>query len=129
MIHLPVLRWGTPYESLDVDQVVHFSTGEPIASVARANGGLIQRDMRQAQRARDALTAMSIEELIAAAGRAGQLYMSSALPIGNGVQTADEFVHAQSASTGLPERMCRANMKKNAYVLEQMGGVLASLSR
>ena len=31
MLHLPVLRWGQPYTSLDVDEVVHFATGEPIA--------------------------------------------------------------------------------------------------
>ena len=30
MLHLPVLRWGAPYESLEKDEVVHFSTGEPI---------------------------------------------------------------------------------------------------
>ena len=28
MIHIPVLRWGEPYKSLDVDKVVHFATGE-----------------------------------------------------------------------------------------------------
>ena len=55
MIEIPVLRWGQPYKSLDVDEVVHFSTGKPIARVGRANGGIIQRDLRQAQRARDAL--------------------------------------------------------------------------
>jgi hypothetical protein len=50
MINIPVLRWGSPYTSIDVDPVVHFATGEPIANVSRANGGLIQRDMRQASR-------------------------------------------------------------------------------
>ena len=25
MLHIPVLRWGEPYKSLDVDQVVHFA--------------------------------------------------------------------------------------------------------
>src|SRR5262245_52330876 len=25
VIHFPLLRWGQPYKSLDVDQVVHFS--------------------------------------------------------------------------------------------------------
>src|SRR2546427_451960 len=50
MLHLPVLRWGQPYTSLDVDPVVHFATGEPIANVSRANGGLIPRDMRKAAR-------------------------------------------------------------------------------
>ena len=33
MIHLPILRWGKPYRSLDVDTVVHFDTGEPIAAL------------------------------------------------------------------------------------------------
>ncbi len=49
--------------------------------------------------------------------------------MGDGTQTADEFVHAQSASTGLPERMCRANMKKNSFVLAEMRAILTSLTR
>ena len=32
MLNIPVLRWGKPYESLEIDQVVHFITGEPIAN-------------------------------------------------------------------------------------------------
>ena len=46
MLNLPVLRWGQPYTSIDVDPVVHFATGEPVANVSRANGGLIQREVR-----------------------------------------------------------------------------------
>jgi len=129
MVQLPVLRWGEPYTSIDVDPVVHFATGEPIAKVSRANSGLIQRDMRHAQRARDALRNISIEELIARVGQAGDLYMNAALPMGDDVQTPDDFVRVQSASTGLPERMCRANMKKNALVLAQMHAILTSLTR
>src|SRR6187549_4213175 len=128
-MHLPVLRWGAPYDSLEKDEVVHFSTGEPIATVSRANGGLIQRDMRKAQRARDVLREIPIDELIARVGHAGELYMNATLPIGDGTQTPDEFVHAQSASTGLPERMCRANMKKNGFVLSEMRTILTSLTR
>lgn len=129
MIHIPVLRWGQSYTSIDVDTVVHFATGEPIAKVSRANGGLIQRDMRKAQQARDALKAIPIEDLIGRAGRAGELYMNATLPIGDGTQSPDEFVRAQSASTGLPEHMCRANMKKNEFVLGQMRNILTSLTR
>ena len=128
-MHLPVLRWGQPYESLEKDEVVHFSTGEPIATVSRANGGLIQRDARKAQRARDLLREIPIDDLITRAGKAGELYMNAALPMGDGTQTPDEFVRAQSASTGLPERMCRANMKKNAFVLGNMRRILESLTR
>jgi acyl-CoA reductase-like NAD-dependent aldehyde dehydrogenase len=129
MLHLPVLRWGQPYTSIDVDPVVHFATGERIANVSRANGGLIQRDMRKAQRARDVLREIPIDELIARVGQAGDLYMNATLPMGDGSQTPDEFVRAQSASTGLPERMCRANMKKNAFVLSEMRRILTSLTR
>jgi acyl-CoA reductase-like NAD-dependent aldehyde dehydrogenase len=129
MIQLPILRWGEPYTSMDVDTVVHFATGEPIARVSRANGGMIQRDARKAHRARDVLREIPIDELIARVGRAGELYMNAALPMGDGTQTPDEFVHAQSATTGLPERMCRATMKKNAFVLGEMRNILASLTR
>jgi acyl-CoA reductase-like NAD-dependent aldehyde dehydrogenase len=129
MIHLPVLRWGQPYESLDIDQVVHFATGEPIAKVSRANGGLIQRDARKALRAREALREFSIDDLITRVGKAGELYMNATLPMGDGTQAPNEFVRAQSASTGLPERLARANMQKNAFVLSEMRSILTSLTR
>ncbi len=57
MLNIPILRWGKPYESLEVDEVVHFMTGEPIAKVSQANAGLLQRDMRKASQAREALRA------------------------------------------------------------------------
>src|SRR6187401_605606 len=129
MINIPVLRWGQPYTSIDVDPVVHFATGEPIASVSRANGGLIQRDMRKAARARDVLREIPIDDLIARAGKAGELYMDATLPMGDGSQSPDEFARAQSASTGLPEKMCRANMKKNGFVLAEMRKILDNLTR
>ena len=114
---------------MDVDDVVHFQTGEPIAKVSRANGGMIQRDMRRAQRAREVLREIPIDELIARVGKAGELYATAELPMGDGAQTPDAFAHAQSASTGLPERLCRANMKKNMFVLTEMRRILTSLTR
>jgi acyl-CoA reductase-like NAD-dependent aldehyde dehydrogenase len=129
MLQLPILRWGQPYTSLEIDDVVHFATGEPVARVSRANGGLVQRDMRKADRARAVLREIPIAELIARVGRAGESYMNGTLPMGDGSQTPDEFVRAQSATTGIPEHMCRANMKKNAFVLAEMGRILTSLTR
>jgi len=129
MLQLPVLRWGQPYTSMDADDVVHFQTGEPIARVSRANGGMIQRDMRRAARARDVLREIPIDDLIARVGKAGELYANAELPMGDATQTPDAFVHAQSASTGLPERLCRANMKKNMFVLTEMRRILTSLTR
>ncbi len=129
MLHLPVLRWGQPYTSMDVDDVVHFATGEPIAKVSRANGGMIQRDMRKAQRARDVLREIPIDDLITRVGKAGELYANAELPMGDGTQNPEDFVRAQSASTGLPERLCRGNMKKNTFVLGEMRRILTSLTR
>ena len=129
MLHLPILRWGKPYDSLEVDQVVHFHTGEPIARVSQANGGLIHRDMRQAALARNRLRDIPAGQLIARLKRAADLYADQPLPMGDGRQTPEEFVHAQSASTGLPEHMCRANMEKNRYVLSHMDQILDALTR
>src|SRR5688572_1200430 len=129
MIKLPVIRWGQPYDSLEVAEVNHFATGEPIASVSQAGGGIIKRDMRQAQRARDALKKFFCGELIAMLAKAADLYESGTLPMGDGTQSPDDFVRQQSASTGLPEHMCRANMAKNSFVLKNMEKILDCLTR
>jgi len=51
------------------------------------------------------------------------------LPLGDGTQTPDQFVRLHSATTGLPEQMCRFNMKKNHFVLNQMDKILDALTR
>ena len=80
MIHIPVLRWGEPYQSLESDKVVHFATGE-----------LVERDMRHAQRARDVLREIPIKDLLKMAKKAGELYASAELPLGDGSQTPADF--------------------------------------
>jgi acyl-CoA reductase-like NAD-dependent aldehyde dehydrogenase len=129
MIHIPVLRWGEPYKSLQVDKVVHFATGEPLAEVSQANAGLVERDMRHAQRARDVLREIPIADLLQMVKKAADLYTNAELPLGDGTQTPDQFVRMQSATTGLPEHMCRFNMTKNHFVLNQMEKILESLTR
>src|ERR1700676_1021551 len=129
VLSLPVLRWGKPYESLATDPVVHFRTGEAIAKVGQSNGGLLQRDMRLAQRGRDVLREIAPEELIARIKKAADLYLNATLPMGDGQQTPDEFARWQSASTGLPEHMCKANMAKNHFVLSNMDRILDCLTR
>ena len=129
MIDIPVLRWGQPYDSLEKDTVVHFDTGEELATVSLANGGLIQRDMRKAHKARDVLREIPPSDLIEMVKKAAELYLNETLPLGNGTQGPDDFVKYQSATTGLPEHMCRANMEKNHFVLTHMDEVLDALTR
>ena len=62
-------------------------------------------------------------------GKAADLYENGTLPMGDGTQSPDDFVHQQSASTGLPEHMCRANMSKNSFVLKNMEKILDCLTR
>lgn len=129
MLSLPVLRWGKPYDSLEKDKVVHFNTGEPIAEVGQANAALLARDMRQAHRARDLLRDIPPQELIERVKKAADLYLDGTLPLGNGTQSPSDFVRSQSASTGLPEHMCRFNMEKNHFVLTNMDKMLDALTR
>jgi acyl-CoA reductase-like NAD-dependent aldehyde dehydrogenase len=129
MLHIPISRWGEPYKSLDLDKVVHFSSGEALAEVSRANGGLVERDMRHAQRARDVLREIPIADLLQMIKKAADFYTDAELPLGDGTQTPDQFVRMQSATTGLPEHMCRFNMKKNHFVLHQMDRILDCLTR
>src|SRR3984893_6040530 len=129
MLNLPIWRWGQPYSSLEQDTVAHFITGEVLAKVSQANTGLLGRDMRHAGRAREMLTGIPIPELIAMMKKAGDLYLNGVLPMGDGEQTPDDFARQQSASTGLPEHMCKANMKKNHFVLSNMDKILDALTR
>src|SRR5262247_2522468 len=129
ILNIPILRWGKPYTSLETEDVVHFVTGERLARVSQANTGLLGRDMRLAERARQVLTEIPVSDLIAMMKKAGDLYLNGTLPMGDGAQTPDDFARQQSASTGLPEHMCKANMSKNHFVLSNMDKILDALTR
>ncbi len=129
MIHFPVLRWGKPYKSLDVDKVVHFESGEPLAEVSQAIAGMIQRDLWHTSQARASLQSIPSQDLLIMLKNAADLFMKADLPAGDGTQTPDEFVKCQSATTGLPEHMCFKNMEKLYYVLTHLKEILQSLTR
>src|SRR5437773_1913554 len=114
---------------METDKVVHFATGEVLAEVSRANAALVERDMRHAPRARKALCDIPVKQLLDIVKKAADLYTKAELPLGDGTQTPDQFVNMQSATTGLPEHMCRFNMEKNNFVLGNMDKILDSLTR
>jgi acyl-CoA reductase-like NAD-dependent aldehyde dehydrogenase len=129
MVNIPVLRWGQPYESLESADVIHFVTGETLAKVSQANPGLLAKDMKKAARARGVLREIPIRQLIEMMKKAGELYRDATLPMGDSTQSPDDFARQQSASTGLPEHMCKANMSKNHFVLSNMDRILDCLTR
>jgi acyl-CoA reductase-like NAD-dependent aldehyde dehydrogenase len=129
VLNLPAWRWGKPYESLETQTLSHFLTEEPVATVSQVNGSLLGRDMRLAQRARDALRDIPCDQLVSIVEKAGDLYLNATLPMGDTQQTPDDFAKIQSATTGIPVAMCRANMQKNFFVMSHMGQMLDALTR
>lgn len=129
MLTIHPIRWGKPYQSLEHQEVIHFDTGESIARIGQVNGGMVQMDLRKAEQARKALRSLQPDELIEKCRQAAELFEHAVLPMGDGQQSVDDFIHQQSASTGLPEHMCRSNMTKNSFVLKNMDKILDALTR
>lgn len=129
MITLPAIRWGEAYESLDVEEITHFLTGEPVARVHTVGSGIVARDAKKARRARQALQALAPAELVSRCQRAGELFETSTLAVGDGKQSPEDFVAQVSATTGMPLAMVRGNVAKNAFVLKNIAKILDALTR
>ena len=81
MLNIPILRWGTPYESLEKEELFHFITGEPVAKVSQANTGLLARDMRKVEKARECLREIPAGDLIEMMKKAADFYLDGSLPM------------------------------------------------
>src|SRR5688500_4835631 len=101
MIHIPILRHGVPYKSLDVIRVPHHRTRETFAEMSQANGGIIRRDLRDETQAeaRAALARFPYERLLEITARAADHFLSDTLPLGDAEQSPDDYVQQLSATT------------------------------
>ncbi len=129
MLHIPALRLGKPYTSLEKATLVHHVTGEPVAEVSQVNGGLIARDLNKVAAARRALQAVPIAELLDMCREAADQFIQGTLPCGESAQTFDDYVRSVSSTTGSPMVFCRRNAAKVEYVLRNMETVLGGLTR
>ena len=129
MLHLPLLRKGEPYKSLDVARVPHHRTRELFVEVSQANVGLIRRDLLDQETGRRALAQFSCAELLEMCARAAEYFSEDELPLGDERQTPDDYVRQVSATTGLPHVLVRRNMLKIGGVMTEMKDVLAGLTR
>jgi acyl-CoA reductase-like NAD-dependent aldehyde dehydrogenase len=129
--HLPVLRLGRSYESLDKLEIKDHRTGEVKAVVSTINAGILRKDFRKLGEARAALKKFSVAQLIELSAKAGELFLNGTVPLGDKghTQSADEYVATLSATSGLPHVMVRRNMAKIHYALTHLGEVLNGLSR
>ncbi|MBM3881065.1 MAG: aldehyde dehydrogenase [Verrucomicrobia bacterium] len=129
--HLPVLRLGRPYESLDRFEVKDHRTGEVKALVSSVNAGIIRKDLQTIAAARAALSRLTAAQLIDCSAQAGELFLNGTLPLGDQghTQSADDYVQTLSSTSGLPWNMVRRNMEKIHHALTHMQPVLNGLSR
>ena len=131
MLHLPILRRGRPYRSVDVSVVPHFRTRQPVTEVSQANAGLVRRDLLEESQAamRAALASFTVRELLALCRRAADAFTTETLPVGDDAQTPEDYVRQLSSTTGLPHVLVRRNMEKIRTVLVELERVLSGLTR
>lgn len=129
MLHLPLLRKGEPYKSLDVARIPHHRSRELFVEVSQANLGLIRRDLLDQETGRRALAKFSCAELVEVCQRAARHFSEDELPLGDERQTPADYVRQVSATTGLPHVLVRRNMLKIGGVMSEMKDVLAGLTR
>jgi acyl-CoA reductase-like NAD-dependent aldehyde dehydrogenase len=130
-VHIPVIRRGKPYESLDRLNVADHRTGAVLATVSQINAGIIRRDLSRIAESRAALKRFTVTQLIEISARAGDLFINGTLPFGDQghIQTPDNYVETLSATSGLPYVMVRRNMAKIHYALTNMRAILNGLTR
>lgn len=129
--HIPALRRGRAYESLDTIEVKDFRTGEVKATVSQVNAGIVRKDLARVGEAQAALKKFSVAQLIEICAKAGERFLNGTLPLGDKghTQSPQQYVETLSSTSGLPHVMVRRNMEKIHLALTKMKMVLNGLSR
>ncbi|MCE9529967.1 MAG: aldehyde dehydrogenase family protein [Planctomycetes bacterium] len=129
MLHIPALRLGKPYISLEKTTLVHHVTGEPVAEVSQISGVAISRDLSKMAMAKKELAAIPIRDLIGMYAKAADIFAKGTITIGDQEQTFDDYIRSLSSTTGSPMVFCRRNAGKVEYVLRNVEEVIAGLTR
>ncbi|HLH56852.1 MAG TPA: aldehyde dehydrogenase family protein [Verrucomicrobiae bacterium] len=129
--HLPALRRGKPYGSLEHVEVRDCRSGEPLARISQVNAGIIRKDFAKVADARAALKRFSSAQLIAICAKAADIFLNDTLPLGDQghSQSPEQYLKTLSATSGLPEVMIQRNSQKIAHALANMSLVLNGLTR
>ena len=129
MLQMPILRAGKPYTSLSVQEVKHIQTKAPLVQVSQANRGLVAKDLNGMAANKAILEKYSVAELMAMTREAARLFVEADLPLGDHVQSPQDYVTQVSGTTGMPQALCRANMEKIRLVCNEVEAILGGLTR
>ena len=129
--HLPALRLGRAYESLEKNAARDHRTGEPVAVISQVNAGIIRRDLARIETSRAVLKKFTCAQLIEMCSHAAEIFMSNTLPLGdNGhTQSPQQYIKTLAGASGLPHTLVRRNMDRLSAVLSQMRTILDGLTR
>ncbi|MEC8825570.1 MAG: aldehyde dehydrogenase family protein [Verrucomicrobiota bacterium] len=129
--HIPILRQGKPYQSLDVQTVNQLGTEDPAAEISFACADMIKYDLHKMGEAREALKRFSGNELVEITKKAGELFLHGDLPIGTegDLQSPDDYVMSLAATSGLPHSLIRFNMTRLGGLFGQIDDIFMGLSR
>ncbi|GMV98132.1 MAG: aldehyde dehydrogenase [Phycisphaerae bacterium] len=127
--HIPILRRGVAYESLDAIELTDLRGGGPVARISQANGGIIRKDLSRIGAGREALRRLSTRALLAVFREAGERFMNADLPLGEAAQSPQAYVESLCATSGLPHALIRRNMAKIHQVFTEMPAILRGLTR
>jgi len=129
MVHLPILRAGQPYESLNKNVVRHIQTDEPLVEVSQANRGLIARDLLNAPANREKLAEIRVQDLVEICATAADHFVHGTLTLGDTTQSPDDYVQQLSGTSGMPQSLVRLNMEKIRSVMAGVDRVIDGLTR
>ncbi len=128
-IHIPILRMGQSYRSVNTKPIVDLGSGEVVAQMSVGNAGLLRRDAHRFTQAKAALDAISCRDLMAMSAKAGELFMNATLPLGDTTQSPEQYVQQLSRTSGLPHTLVRANMAKVNEALTHLSDIVRGLTR
>src|SRR5580658_6191350 len=129
--HIPALRRGKAYESLDQAKIADHRTGAPLVTISQVNAGIVRKDLARISESRAALKKFTVAQLIEICARAGELFLNGTLPLSDKghTQSARDYIETLSATSGLPHVMVKRNMAKIHGALTQMKTILNGLTR
>jgi Aldehyde dehydrogenase family len=129
--HIPVLRMGMPYQSLDIATINGVASGTPVVRISQANSGLIKKDLLAISRSSTALRRMRAKDRVAAIKRAGEIFLNDSLPVGDTgqMQSPQDYKDSLAATSGLPHTLINRNMNRLGSVFSEVGAILNGLSR
>ncbi|MDE0836416.1 MAG: aldehyde dehydrogenase family protein [Akkermansiaceae bacterium] len=126
-MNIPILRLGESYTSLDLVELDLGARGTLVTHTA--NPGLIRRDLLRIAESKAALDAIPAEVLADYCEQAAELFLHADLPIGDAIQSPQDYIESLSALTRLPHTLVRLNMAKIHAAMSQVRTVINGLTR